>query len=103
MKQELANFGTTKEKPRCVVKLRTTYWYSCNALNQQKSIVYLSKRSTVNFLSEECSATSAEDAFMFLEDINKLQDGIYELVYEGYKDYFGEWHMRGLRLVPYQE
>lgn len=81
----------TKEKPICVVKLSTSWYYSSGALTQKRSLRVLRRQSTADFVSEEVSNSDAEDTWKFVENINECNDGVYYLNYVGSCDWEGEW------------
>lgn len=70
----------SKQKSRCVVRLRTSYWASKDRINIKKELIFLRRRSVgYPLLYEDLDATGAEDVVVRITNLDQCSDGIYEV------------------------
>lgn len=70
-----------EERTQTVVRLSRSYWHDKNGAYQRVSLRYL-KRHTKGFnvFDDDCSMVGAEDVIRKIINLDKCDDGVYELV-----------------------
>ena len=69
------------KKPGHCYSLRTTYWTDGRSTHVKRTLTYLSRRSSEgNWLRDEVNCAGAEDAIRQILNLDKCEDGIYELI-----------------------
>lgn len=71
----------TKERPRVVARLSTTSWRDSRGLHFKRSLTPLHRKCRgYNFLEEDASDLGAKDVLDRIQNLNSVQDGVYELL-----------------------
>jgi len=67
-------------RPTCVVRLTTSCWHDTNGVHINKTLRFL-KRQCVgyNILYEDCSMVGAEEVVKRITNLDKCEDGIYQV------------------------
>jgi hypothetical protein len=81
---------------RCVVRLKTSYYGSNDSLTMKKEIRVLKRRSDIN-ISDLCMESLEE-----IDNLHDVDDGVYELVVIGSKDYYGEYDISHYELKVFE-
>ena len=70
----------TEERTQIVVRLRRSFWHDNDGAYQRTSLRYL-KRHTKGFnvFDDDCSMVGAEDVIPKIVNLEKCEDGIYQL------------------------
>jgi hypothetical protein len=64
-----------------VVRLRRSYWHDLDGVYQRISIKYLKRHTQgFNLLEDDCKMIGADDAVARIINLDRCEDGIYELV-----------------------
>ena len=78
---ELCNVDKVKEKPLCVVRLRTSMWQDSRGLHTKKSLLFLRKQSQgFNLLEEDSSQIGADAVLPRIINLHECDDGVYKAV-----------------------
>ena len=90
-------------KPRCYVRLTTSYWGDRRGLHIRQDLTLLRRVSTGDFIHEDMAATSAEDTACRLINLHECQDGVYEVVPCNFSrdwesGYIDDWDYRLVRV-----
>lgn len=75
--------GTNNKEPEnlCIVRVTTDYWSDSKGLYSKKSIKFLKRKCKgYSILQEDCSNIGAEEVFLRIENLNDVEDGIYEVI-----------------------
>lgn len=80
--KELTMAGSTeKERPRCIVRLRTTRWSDTRGLHIKRSLTYLRRQCVgLNGLEEDTNVVGASETFTRITNLDQCADGVYEVV-----------------------
>lgn len=72
--------ASTEERTQIVVRLRRSFWHDNDGAYQRTSLRYL-KKSTKGFnvFDDDCSMVGAEDVISKIVNLEKCEDGIYQL------------------------
>lgn len=91
---------------KVVVRLRTTYWYDGKSICQKKELTFLRRKcSGFNVVEEDLRDGGAERVFMMIQNLECLEDGVYEIIIidEHYDWESGILDGYDYRLMPYTE
>lgn len=81
---QILNEALTPEKPpkcKCVVRLTTSQWHNADGLHLKRSLTYLKRKCVgFNFLDEDADMTGTDLVFARITNLNKCEDGIYQVV-----------------------
>lgn len=70
-----------QEKPRIVVKLKTSYWYNKDGFYSKREFKLAKKLCRgYNFVAEEFENIKAKEVFDMIQFHNTIEDGLYEIV-----------------------
>ena len=74
---------------KTVVSIRTSRWADSNGFYIKKTVRYLKRKcSGLNAIEEDIQCAGAEDAILSIDNLDKCEDGEYELVFvPGARDY----------------
>ncbi len=74
---------TSDKEPEniCIVRITTNYWSDSKGLYSKKNIKFLKQKSKgYSILQEDCSNIGADEAFLRIENLYDVEDGIYEVI-----------------------
>lgn len=84
--------NASPDKYRCVVRVKTSYYESGGELVIKKSIRTLKRKTAFDILREELNTVDSETVYSTINNIDEVEDGIYELCYKPttHCNFFGE-------------
>ena len=90
----------------CVVRITTNYWSDTKGLYSKKSIRFLRRKCKgFNILEEDISQIGADWVIKDIENLDRVEDGIYKVVTTNVTRDWESGHIEGYdyRLVKYRE
>jgi len=72
--------ASTEERTQIVVRLRRSFWHDNDGAYQRTSLRYLKKHTKgFNVFDDDCSMVGAEDVIQRIVNLERCEDGIYQL------------------------
>ena len=66
---------------RTVVRVVTSSWLSERGVHTRKDLIFLKRKCAgFNLIEEDCKMVGADEALATVRNLNKVKDGVYELV-----------------------
>lgn len=77
-----SNDDTLNNEPyKTIVRLRTSYWVDNRGIHMKKDVNILKRKSNNDYFLEDASMVGAKEVMDIMEDVNKIEDGVYELIF----------------------
>lgn len=95
---------TDTEINKCVVRIITNTWSDAKGLHTKRDVLYLKRLSNgYNILREEMDITDADYVKKLIRNLDKVRDGVYEVVMTNVSRDFETGYIDGfdLELVPF--
>lgn len=88
---------------RYVVRVATSAWRDKSGFHYKKSIRRMERLSIgFDFLGEDCSCAGRIEGLELIDNLTSVEDGLYELIMIGGRDYEGNYELDYYKLIPYE-
>ena len=88
---------------RYIVRVTTSAWRDKGGFHYKKSVRRMERLSTgFDFLGEDCSCAGHIEGLELINNLTIVDDGLYELIMVGGRDYEGNYELDYYKLIPYE-